>query len=251
MIETAGKPSLPPHPELSAYYRGDRGKGAFLKQIFDETADDYDRVEGVLALGSGPWYRRRALRRTGLVAGMNVLDVAMGTGLVAREAMRLVGDTGRVIGVDPSPGMLKQARQSIKATAVVGVGQAIPFADASFDFVSMGYALRHLPDLNTAFAEFFRVLKPGGRVCILEISRPKRRHRRALLALYFKGILPVLSRLIRTRPETRKLWTYYWETIDQCVPPETVLTALTAAGFKSEKRILSLGLFSEFSATKP
>jgi len=250
MTETVEKPSLPPHPELTAYYRGDREKGAFLKQIFDETADDYDRVENVLAFGSGPWYRRRALRRTGLSSGMQVLDVAMGTGLVGREATTLVGEKGRVIGVDPSPGMLKQARQSFNATAVVGVGQAIPFADESFDFVSMGYALRHLPDLNAAFSEFYRVLKPGGRVCILEISRPQRRHRRALLKIYFKGLLPLLSRIIRTRPQTRKLWTYYWETIDQCVPPETVLAALKASGFKSEKRILSLGLFSEFSATK-
>jgi demethylmenaquinone methyltransferase/2-methoxy-6-polyprenyl-1,4-benzoquinol methylase len=181
---------------------------------------------------------------------MNILDVAMGTGLVAREAMKLVGPTGRVTGVDPSAGMLKQARQSINATMVVGVGQAIPFADASFDFVSLGYALRHLPDLNIAFSEFFRVLKPGGKVCILEISRPKARHRRALLKLYFKVVLPVLSRIIRTRPETRRLWTYYWETIDQCVPPETVIAALGAAGFRSETRILSLGLFSEFSAVK-
>jgi demethylmenaquinone methyltransferase / 2-methoxy-6-polyprenyl-1,4-benzoquinol methylase len=247
--------ALPPHPELSSYYRGDAGKGAFLREIFDTTADEYDRVENVLALGSGRWYRRTALKRAGLSNGMKVLDVAMGTGLVAREAMTLVGPTGRVIGVDPSPGMLGQARAALGggangATAVVGVGQSIPFADESFDFVSMGYALRHLPDLRTAFAEFHRVLKPGGKACVLEISRPSGRVGRAAMGMYFRAVLPALGRVMRTKARTRYLWTYYWETIDQCVPPDVVLTALREAGFAKAERNVSLGMFSEFVATK-
>src|SRR5207244_1214410 len=82
-VNTAAAAALPPHPELSTYYRGARAKTAFLRQIFDDTAQDYDRVEGLLALGSGRWYRRQALRRAGLQTGMRVLDVATGTGLVA------------------------------------------------------------------------------------------------------------------------------------------------------------------------
>jgi len=242
--------TLPPHPELSAYYGQSCGKGAYLKKIFDETADDYDRVECILSFGSGRWYRRQALVRAGLGGGMKMLDVAMGTGLVAREAMRLVGPTGKVIGVDPSAGMLKQARAALNATAVVGVGQSIPFADGAFDFVSMGYALRHLPDLHPAFCEFHRVLKPGGRVCILEISRPTGRISRMAMAVYFRAVLPVLARLVRTKPATRELWIYYWDTIDQCVPPETVLAALQQAGFATVKRTRQLGIFSEFVAMK-
>jgi demethylmenaquinone methyltransferase/2-methoxy-6-polyprenyl-1,4-benzoquinol methylase len=250
MTDTLSSSALPPHPELSAYYRGDSGKGAFLRQIFDETACDYDRVEGVLALGSGRWYRRQALLRAGLAAGMRVLDVAMGTGLVAREALGVVGDGGRVIGVDPSVGMLHEARSSIHASAVVGVGQSVPFADNAFDFVSMGYALRHLPDLRAAFSEFHRVLRPGGQVCILEISRPAGQLSRQLMGAYFRILLPTLSRVLDTRPQTRHLWTYYWETIDQCVPPDKVLNALTEAGFIKATRNLSLGMFSEFVAEK-
>jgi demethylmenaquinone methyltransferase/2-methoxy-6-polyprenyl-1,4-benzoquinol methylase len=251
MSDASTKSALPPHPELRSYYRGDREKGAFLKQIFDETASDYDRVESVLALGSGRWYRRQALLRAGLAAGMNVLDVAMGTGLVAREAMRVVGDRGRVVGVDPSAGMLREAIATIAgARAVVGVGQAIPFANDAFDFVSMGYALRHLPDLRPAFAEFHRVLKPGGRACILEISRPTGGASRWMMGAYFRGVLPTLARVIRTKPQTRHLWTYYWETIDQCVPPDTVLAAMRDAGFRNVRRNLSLGMFSEFVGEK-
>ena len=249
MADAAADP-IAPHPELANYYGESQNKSAFLRDIFDQTAPDYDRVERVLALGSGRWYRRQALKRAGLVDGMRVLDVATGTGLVAREAIEIVGPAGRVIGVDPSAGMLDQTRSLSSLQAVLGRGEFLPVADNAFDFVSMGYALRHLPDLKRAFAEFFRVLKPGGRLCILEISRPPGFVRRQLLHAYFRGVLPVASWCMRTSPQTRKLWQYYWETIDGCVAPEIVLAALREAGFENAKRGLSLGLFSEFTGTK-
>src|SRR5215203_4263367 len=175
---------LRPHPELPEYYGPAKHKGEFLRDIFNETAPDYDRVERVLALGSGRWYRRQALRRAGVVNGMKLLDVATGTGLVAREAIALVGSSGQVIGVDPSFGMIAQAQALVGLTPVLGVGESLPFADRHFDFISMGYALRHLPDLRAAFAEFHRVLKPGGRLCMLEISRPAGKFQTALLSGY-------------------------------------------------------------------
>lgn len=244
---------LPPHPELSTYYRGAQAKTAFLRQIFDDTAQDYDRVETVLALGSGRWYRRQALRRAGLASGMTVLDVAVGTGLVAREALQMAGPGGRVVGVDPSGGMLRHAAAALPALrAVRGAGEALPLADARFDFVSMGYALRHLPDLRAAFAEFRRVLKPGGRLCVLEITRPASPIGRKLLAGYFKVVLPTLARLATTTasPQTHKLWHYYWETIDLCIGPEAVMESLREAGFGDVRRHASLGLFSEYVARR-
>ena len=241
---------LPPHPTLRTYYVTPSGKRAFLRDIFDETAHDYDRLEGVLALGSGRWYRRQALRRAGLTAGMRVLDVASGTGLVAREAIDVVGPGGAVVGVDPSLGMLRRARALPALRAVMGVGEALPFADEQFDFLSMGYALRHLPDLRAAFGEFHRVLRPGGRVCLLEISRPAGPVRRRLMGAYFRLLLPIIARVATTSPQTPRLWRYYWETIEQCVPPDVVLRALHDAGFADARRTLSLGVFSEFTATR-
>lgn len=241
---------LLPHPDIDRYYSGARSKRAFLKDIFDETASDYDRVERVLAIGSGRWYRRQALLRAGLSEGKTVLDVAIGTGLVAREAKRIVGDAGRVIGLDPSAGMIAQAMATLDLPAVMGVGEQLPFADGSVDFISMGYALRHLSDLTKAFSEFARVLKPGGRICLLEIARPKNAIGRRMMELYFRGVLPILSRVVSTQPQTKQLWIYYWETIDQCVPAETVLAALTAAGLSSPKRVTELGMFAEYTATK-
>src|SRR5260221_11162877 len=103
---------LPPHPTLDAYYAGAAVKRSFLRGIFDSDPGDYDHVERLLSFGSGRWYRRRALRRAGLGGGMNVLDVAVGTGLVAREEIAIAGHAGRVTGLDPSIGMMRQAVES-------------------------------------------------------------------------------------------------------------------------------------------
>ncbi len=240
-----------PHPPLSDYYAGADKRRGFVRDIFNHTAPDYDRVERLLALGSGPWYRRRALERAGLVPGMQVLDVATGTGLVAREATRLAGKTGRVIGLDPSVGMLTQAKRALTLQAILGRAEQLPIAGDSFDFLSMGYALRHVSDLDSTFREYFRVLKPGGRACLLEITRPRGRLALLLLRLYMKGIVPALTRLLTRRQETVQLMEYYWDTIAACVPPETILAALTRAGFTDVQRHTELGIFTKYVGTKP
>jgi len=243
---------LRPHADLDRYYDGgESGRRSFVRTIFDQTAGDYDGVERIMALGTGSWYRRRALERSGLVAGARVLDVAIGTGLVAREAITVAGSPSLVTGLDPSVGMLVQARRALAAPVVLGTGESLPFADASFDFLSLGYALRHLADLRAAFAEFLRVLRPGGIVCVLEITPPRSGPQRALLRLYVRGVIPLLSRLTRRRRETALLWQYFWDTMEGCVPPDQVLGALAAAGFADGARFVELGMFSEYTGRRP
>jgi demethylmenaquinone methyltransferase/2-methoxy-6-polyprenyl-1,4-benzoquinol methylase len=99
-------PSSRPHPILPAYYDSEAQRRGFVRRLFDQTAGDYDRIERAVSFGTGAWYRRQALLRAGLTPGMRVLDVAVGTGLVAREALAVVGESGQVIGLDPSAGML-------------------------------------------------------------------------------------------------------------------------------------------------
>lgn len=244
-------PLLPPHPTLKAYYAGEPEKRAFVRRIFDATAGDYDRVERMMALGSGPWYRRQALKRAGLAKGMRVLDVAVGTGLVAREEIELVGSPDLVTGVDPSAGMLSCAVRSLGIRGVMGVGEQLPVADETFDFLSMGYALRHLTDLTAAFREYYRVLKPGGRLCVLEITRPRSTVGYLLLKGYMKTVVPLVTRVTTRHADTQLLWRYYWETIAQCVDPVRVTGAIAAAGFECVRRHAELGFFSEYTAQKP
>lgn len=253
--------TVAPHPHFTDRYANADEKRQYLRSIFDDTAVDYDRVESWLALGSGKWYRRQALLRAGLKPGMRVCDVACGTGLVAREALAIVGGsaetvTGSVLGVDPSQGMLQQATSALpKLASAIGRAESIPAQDNSFDFLSMGYALRHVEDLSLAFAEYHRVLKPGGTVCILEITSPDSRVRRFFMKAYMRLISGVFCRLPRVlggsrSARTSDLWHYYWDTIDQCVRPQSVLDALRAAGFTNVKRGVQLGVFSEYTGTK-
>ncbi|MEO6434275.1 MAG: class I SAM-dependent methyltransferase [Tepidisphaeraceae bacterium] len=244
--------AIAPHPTLPRYYDAAEDKRSFVRRVFNPTAAaDYDRVERFMAMGSGSWYRRRALLRSGLEKGMRVLDVAIGTGLVAREEVQITGDAKLVLGLDPSPGMIAEARRLLPVSAVMGVGEQLPLADGHFDFLSMGYALRHLPDLTVTFREFLRVLRPGGKVCVLEITHPKSIFRRAAMKAYMKFVVPTVTRLTTRHADSQLLWQYYWDTIEQCVPAETVTAALSAAGFEHVRHYQELGLFSEYTGRKP
>ena len=179
---------------------------------------------------------------------MSLLDVGCGTGVIAREAARLVGSHGLVVGLDPSLGMLRQARANEVQVAVQGLGESLPFSTQTFDVLSMGYALRHVADLGVAFAEFRRVLKPGGVALLLEVTLPESTLGRALLKMYLKSIVPSLARTLGRSRDDELLMSYYWDTIEQCVPPETILDRLRAADFTRVQREVELGIFSMYLA---
>ncbi|MFH1177910.1 MAG: class I SAM-dependent methyltransferase [Acidobacteriota bacterium] len=248
---TGAAPRLPPHPALRGYYDRVEEKPAFVRELFDEAAGDYDQIEGMMAFGTGRWYRRQALKRAGLGTGMRVLDVAVGTGLVAREAITLTGDRRLVLGVDPSAGMLHQARRLLGLTAVQGLGERLPCRDGSFDFVSMGYALRHLADLVVTFNEFCRVLRPGGVICVLELTRPAGRLGYCFLKIYLQRVIPFVTRLTTHNRQAERLMRYFWDTIVACVPPAEILAALSCAGFENVHRTVVLGIFSEYVGSVP
>lgn len=239
-----------PHIPLTDYYKTEEDRQAYLRQIFDNTAEDYDRIEAMLALGTGPNYRRQALVRAGLIKGMKVLDVGVGTGLVAAQECMLTGDPALVTGLDPSPGMMAASKLPKTMVLIEGRAESLPFPDNHFDFLSMGYALRHIGDLTVAFSEFERVLKPGGRLCILEITQAKSRFGRLLLKGYMRGLIPLITTFISKQKDTATIWRYFWDSIEACVPPAQVMDTLNAAGLTQVKRHLSIGIFSEYQAIK-
>jgi demethylmenaquinone methyltransferase/2-methoxy-6-polyprenyl-1,4-benzoquinol methylase len=234
---------------LRQYWSDESSRRRYLDQLFDGTAGDYDFVENLLGLGSGPWYRRTALERAGLRPGMHVLDIATGTGLVAREAIAIIGAEGRLVGLDPSAGMLGQAG-ALRVPLVRAIGERLPFRDASFDFVSMGFALRHVADLDALFAEIRRVLRPGGTACVLELTCPRSPLVARPLRFFMTRAVPAAAALWRRREQARALMQFFWDTIEVCVPPDRVLGALAAAGLDAPRRSVSLGMFSDYTGRR-
>jgi len=114
----------------------------------------------------------------------------------------------------------------------------------------MGYALRHVPDLETAFCEYHRVLRPGGRLLVLEITAPTSRLGRALSGLYLARVVPALTRAATGSADAESLTRYYWDTIVECVPPDVILQALRGAGFHDARRHVLGRLLSEYAASR-
>ena len=239
-----------PHPTLAARYATPEAKPEFVNRLFDGGAKHYDSIVDWGFLHSGASYRHWALKRHGLLPGDNLLDVACGTGLVAMEAAKILGSARHITCLDPSAGMLVVARTKLLAHFVQGRAEKIPLADNSFNFLTMGYALRHVTSLTETFREFHRVLQPGGKLLILEVTKPAGPVAGFFFRLYFGRLYPFLTRLFTRSNEARDMMRYYWETMDACVPPSAVLGALQTAGFAGVKRDTALGLFSEYSAVK-
>lgn len=235
---------LRPHPPLTNYYGAPEKREEFVRDIFDETAPWYDWTVRLLSFGSGDWYRREAVKRAGLKRGMKLLDLASGTGVVARAATEVTNDPASIVGMDASIGMLRSGRTS--SAKVQAPAELLPLRDASFDLVTIGFALRHFDDLATVFRECRRVLRPGGRLLILEITAPESRVARALLGAYMGGIAPVIIRIRTRSARTAELFRYYWETTRDCVRPAVILDAMRDAGFDEVQRNVEMGIFSEY-----
>lgn len=223
----------------------------FVRTLFNRTAPYYDVVNRVFSLGSGAWHRRRCLRRAGLRPGHTVIDVATGTGLLAQEAALISGDPRNVIGVDLSEAMLAIARVKLGISLLQGTAESLPLRDEVADFVTMGYALRHIADLGCAFREFRRVLRRGGTVLVLEMSRPRKRLNRAVASTYLGGLVPLVSRLTTGDAEAETLMRYHWQMIDHGVPPERILAAMAESGFHQVRCLIDLDLFRSYIGRKP
>jgi len=239
-----------PHTPLTDYYSDTDQRHEYVMDLFDRTAKHYDTVERIFGNG-GLWYRRFSMKRAGVAPGMRVLDIATGTGAVFCGAAELVGPSGRVFGVDPNREMLREARKKHDGPLSRGVGQALPFRSNEFDFVTMGIALRHVSDLVAAFREYHRVLKPGGRVWILEAHVPESQLGRTLTRLTWAKLIPGLTLAFTRSREAKELMDYYWDTVDQCVPRATIVDAMTKAGFDGATcKTVIPGAFCEYTARK-
>ena len=236
---------------VDEYYENPSQRRSSMRDLFNGSAQHYDKVNQIFSLGSGAWYRRSRLRRAGVRPGVLLVDVAVGTGLLAREALALIGDPASVIGVDLSEAMLHIAQRKLAIPLIQATAEALPLAPDIADFVTMGFALRHVADLRAMFHESLRVLRPGGAVILLEISAPRHRLYRTLAAGIIGFMVPLASLLMTRDARARTLMQYHWRTILHCIPPDAVLRVLRECGFDQAACSSEFDLFHCYTATKP
>lgn len=220
------------------------GKATRVRGMFNDIAGRYDLLNRVLSLGLDVRWRREAVR-LGLERGpADVLDVATGTGDVAFE-LRRQAPAVRITGLDFSEGMLelarvKDARLGAGVEFVSGDAQELPFPDASFDLVTIAYGLRNLAEPERGLAEFHRVLRPGGRLVVLEFPPPPGGLWGSLIRFYFANVLPVIGGLVSG---SRSAYTYLPTSVVEFLAPQALTGSLLAAGFHTVvHRLQSFGL---------
>src|SRR5436190_2498574 len=169
-----------------------------VRNMFDRIAGVYDVMNSAMTAGLHHQWRQRAVDRVEVGPGSDALDVCCGTGDLALELRRRVGPDGRVVGCDFSEQMLELARQkSGEGGLPVEFGWAdalaLPYGDQSFDALTIGFGARNLADLDRGLSEMARVLRPGGRVVILEITRPQRQPLSGFYSVWFDNVVPFIG----------------------------------------------------------
>ncbi len=219
-----------------------RAKVEAVRSMFDSIAPRYDLVNRVMTFGMDTGWRRKSIRSLDLAPRSVVLDVACGTGDFCRE----LEDAGHVpIGVDFSMGMLRAARTG--APLLQADALRLPSRDGSVDAVTCGFALRNVADVGLLFAELARVVRPGGRIALLEVSEPKSAVLRRGHRLYFRKIVPLIGGLLSDRDAYR----YLPRSTAYLPPTEDLLDRLRAAGFADAAAVqMGLGAVQLLTGTR-
>ena len=204
--------------------------------VFDSVASRYDVMNDVMSLGLHRWWKRFTLLRTGLRPGQRALDVAAGSGDLSLGLARQVGPRGLVVATDINGSMLRRGRDRLLDAGVarpVSYVQAdaerLPFAARSFHCVTIGFGLRNVTDKSAALASMYRVLKPGGRLLVLEFSQPRLAGLKPLYDAYSFQVLPRLGRWIARDEQSYR---YLAESIRRHPDQATLTALLQAAGFE-------------------
>ena len=210
-------------------------KADLVKGVFDSVASRYDIMNDLMSGGMHRLWKRYTVQHANARPGHVILDLAGGTGDLAREFARIVGDSGRVVLADINAAMLEHGRRRLVDAGVAGNvelaqvdAETLPFDNNSFDRVSIAFGLRNVTAKEAALAEMHRVLKPGGKVLILEFSRPSGAIKPAYDLYSFK-VLPLLGKLVARDADS---YQYLAESIRMHPDQETLLGMMRDAGFE-------------------
>jgi demethylmenaquinone methyltransferase/2-methoxy-6-polyprenyl-1,4-benzoquinol methylase len=224
-----------------------------VNRMFDRVAGRYDALNSVMTAGMHHRWRQRAAARAELSAGDSALDVCCGTGDLALELARHVSPGGHVIGCDFSEPMLDLAREKTAARGATGArfewadALQLPYDGERFDAVSVGFGVRNLADLDVGLREMARVLKPGGRAVILEITQPARPPLSVFYSLWFDRIVPLLG-AFSSEPEA---YSYLPESVRSFPSPRGLAEKMDRAGFERIRyTVLAGGIIAIHSGVK-
>ena len=226
-------------------------KKEFVEQMFDDIAPTYDKLNHILSLNVDKGWRRKAVRRIVATRPKHVLDVACGTGDFA-IALSQAG-VEKVTGVDISQGMLDVGEEKVKALGLniemhVDDCEHLSIADDTFDAVSVAFGMRNFEHLQRGLNEMQRVMRPGGLVCIVELSVPSNTLLRWAYKLYFLHILPFVGGLVSGN---RNAYRYLPESVLRFPKPDEVCRMLKEAGFRDvEAKAFTFGLCRMFTGIK-
>jgi demethylmenaquinone methyltransferase/2-methoxy-6-polyprenyl-1,4-benzoquinol methylase len=212
-----------------------------VQGMFDRIAGIYDRLNSVMTAGLHHVWRARAVELAGVAAGDRVLDVATGTGDLALALAARVGPRGEVVGSDFSERMLSLARTKGSGLAAVhfefGNALALRYDDASFDACTVGFGARNFSDLRRGVSEMARVVRPGGRVVVLEITTPRRPPLSTFFSLWFDRAVPVLGRLAGDADA----YSYLPQSVRRFPGPEALAALMWDCGLRDVRYVLTAG----------
>jgi demethylmenaquinone methyltransferase/2-methoxy-6-polyprenyl-1,4-benzoquinol methylase len=219
----------------------------WVRDAFHTIADRYDLLNHLLSGGIHLLWKRAAVREAGLRPGEAAVDICCGTADMLIGVARAVGADGRAIGVDFAPGMLRlaarrlaRARVSPGAGLVCGDAEALPLREASLDAATFAFGLRNVPRPDQALREAHRVLRPHGRLVILEFGQPRSRILRAAYDFYSRAIIPRVGGWLSGRPDAYR---YLHDSIRQWADPESLSQQIRQAGFAEVRyRLLTGGI---------
>lgn len=236
-------------------YGTDRPKGAQVEEMFDNIAPAYDFMNRAMTLGIDRGWRRKVVETAAAMRPAAILDVATGTGDLAIQLARAI-PAATLTGIDLSEGMLAVGRRKVKEAGLAarvtlrqGDCLSLPFPDGSFDVVTVAFGVRNFEHLDRGYAEMARVLRPGGKLVVLELSVPPSPLVRPFYKLYTRGVIPLLGRLVSS---DSRAYSYLPESIAAMPQGGRMLSLMKEAGLASPAlRRLTLGVATIYTAINP
>ena len=235
-------------------YNAAENKKAQVSKMFNKIAPYYDFLNHLLSLGIDVQWRKKTIKKLVASNPKIILDVATGTGDLALEAARQL-QPEKIIGVDISTQMLDIGRSKIKKRGLSSIielqegdSENLPFEDNTFDAITVAFGVRNFENLEKGLSEMRRVLKDGGKLMVLEFSKPKIFPFKQLFQLYFKHLLPFIGKFTSKDP---RAYQYLYESVQAFPDGDGFMNILTKVGYKSNQCIpLTLGICSIYSGEK-